>query len=122
MKMTGELWQECSKSGCEVDPVCAVCGYCGRHCTCPAEADTSEADYEQALREQYATTDPLDVPIEILTSWVWAPLSRDERSRVIDKVIAQDGGGYGPKDLIVRLLDGSQVTCDGKRLRIAGIH
>jgi hypothetical protein len=30
----GQLWEPCSKRGCEREPVCLDCGYCERHCEC----------------------------------------------------------------------------------------
>lgn len=30
----GQLWESCSKWGCDVEPVCLDCGYCRRHCEC----------------------------------------------------------------------------------------
>ena len=35
--MNGQLWEPCSKRGCDTEPVCMDCGYCERHCTCASK-------------------------------------------------------------------------------------
>ena len=30
--MNGQLWEPCPR--CHTEPVCAMCGYCARHCVC----------------------------------------------------------------------------------------
>lgn len=40
--MNGQLWEPCSKRGCETEPVCMDCGHCERHCTCAREKQACE--------------------------------------------------------------------------------
>lgn len=46
--MNGQLYQECSKSGCYVEPVCSMCEFCERHCICPSQEEQIEVEKEMA--------------------------------------------------------------------------
>lgn len=36
--MPGQLWQECSRAGCDTEPVCVDCERCDQHCRCSQDA------------------------------------------------------------------------------------
>lgn len=82
--MNGQLWQACERPGCESEPVCASCLFCGQHCTCqvaPSPEPSSGAADGYEITSGYVGAFGLR----------WEPASEEALAAAVAQAVAFNG-------------------------------